>query len=201
MNPAKAKNRIYFYAHRNLNIDRKNSSTPTTLFAHMQANNAILAVVQQIQQVLEQLEPHEYRHPLPEFEGNTIGQHFRHILEFFQCLEQGISKGIIDYAARERNLLYEDSPNLTAAAFAAFAGSLPSFRDSDNVEIKAEFGGQERPHYISTVGRELMFVYDHAIHHLAIIKIGLICHCPHVQADKDLGVSPSTIKARDMKNN
>lgn len=167
----------------------------------MQANNAILAVVQQIHHVLEQLEPHEYRRQLPEFEGSTLGQHFRHILEFFQCLEQGTRSGTVDYAARERNLIYEDNPNLTATAFNSFAEALQYFDTSENIEIKAEFGGQVRPSYTSTVGRELMFVYDHAIHHLAIIKIGLICHFPHVQADKDLGVSPSTIKAREIKGN
>lgn len=167
----------------------------------MQANSAILAVVQQINHVLEQLEPHEYRCQLPEFEGSTLGQHFRHILEFFQCLQQGFHTGVVDYAARQRNLLYEDNPRLTAAAFELFAEVLPVQDVFDQVEVRAEFGGQERPSYSSTVGRELMFVYDHAIHHLAIIKIGLLCHFPHVQADKDLGVSPSTIKARETKGN
>lgn len=162
----------------------------------MQVNQAILAVVRQINQVLEQLEPHEYRQQLDEFAGSTLGQHFRHILEFFQCLEQGIGAGVIDYAARERNLLYEDNPRLAASAFSAFAEALPSFHIPGGVDIRAEFGGQERPAYTSTVGRELMFVYDHAIHHLAIIKIGLRCHFPHIHSDKDLGVSPSTIKAR-----
>jgi hypothetical protein len=174
-----------------------NSSTPIPLSAQMQVNNAILAVVQQINHVLEQLEPHEYRCQLPEFEGSTLGQHFRHILEFFQCLQQGLRSGVVDYAARERNLLYEDNPRLTATAFELFAEMLPVPDVFDHVEVRVEFGGQERPSYSSTVGRELMFVYDHAIHHLAIIKIGLLCHFPHVQADKDLGVSPSTIKARE----
>jgi len=167
----------------------------------MQAINAILAVVQQINHVLEQLEPHEYRRQLPEFEGSSLGQHFRHILEFFQCLESGVRSGTVDYAARERNLLYEDNPNLTSAAFETFADALPTLRIFDPVEVRAEFGGQERPSYPSTVGRELLFVYDHAIHHLAIIKIGLLCQFPHVRADRDLGVSPSTIKAREVKGN
>jgi hypothetical protein len=162
----------------------------------MQVNTAILAVIQQISHVLEQLEPHEYRRPLPEFEGSTLGQHFRHILEFFQCLEKGVPAGMVDYASRERNLLYEDNPGVALSAFDAFAEALPSLNLSENVEVKAEFGGVERPCYTSMVGRELMFAYDHAIHHLAIIKIGLRCQFPHVQVDKDLGVSPSTIKAR-----
>lgn len=175
---------------------RKQFATSNSLTAPMQVNNAILAVVQQINHVLEQLEPHEYRRQLAEFEGSTLGQHFRHILEFFQCLEKGISTGMIDYAARERNLLYEDNPGVALSAFETFAEALPLLNLSENVEVRAEFGGAERPCYPSTVGRELMFVYDHAIHHLAIIKIGLRCQFPHVQSDKDLGVSPSTIKAR-----
>ncbi len=195
-NPVKAKNRIYFYSRRSLLL-RKQFATPNSLTAPMQVNSAILAVVQQISHVLQQLEPHEYRRQLPEFEGSTLGQHFRHILEFFQCLEKGISSGMIDYAARERNLLYEDNPGIALSAFETFAEALPSLGLSENVEVRAEFGGAERPCYPSTVGRELMFVYDHAIHHLAIIKIGLRCHFPEVQSDKDLGVSPSTIKARE----
>lgn len=167
----------------------------------MQVNTAISAVIQQINHVLEQLEPHEYRRPLPEFEGSTLGQHFRHILEFFQCLEKGIPAGMVDYAARERNLLYEDNPRIALAALEAFAEALPMLNVAENVEVKAEFGGAERPCYTSTIGRELMFVYDHAIHHLAIIKIGLRCQFPHVQSDKDLGVSPSTIKARAKMGN
>lgn len=200
MNPAKAKNRIYFYG-TEASFFGKTFRTTLLRASTMQVNQAILAVVRQINQVLEQLEPHEYRQQLTEFEGSTLGQHFRHILEFFQCLEQGIHSGSIDYAGRERNLLYEDNPRLTAAAFSSFADALAVFHASDTVDIRAEFGGQERPSYSSTVGRELMFVYDHAIHHLAIIKIGLRCQFPHIRSDKDLGVSPSTIKAREMKGN
>ena len=167
----------------------------------MQAISALLTVTEQINFVLSQLEPHEYRRQLPEFEGNTLGMHFRHILEFFQCLEKGLAEsGTVDYASRERNLLYEDNPNIAAAAFLAFAESLPAFSVSGKVDVMAEFGGLERPSYSSTVGRELLFVYDHAIHHLAIIKIGLLCHFPHIRRDKDLGVSPSTIKARKSQH-
>ncbi len=152
----------------------------------MQAISAILNVTEQINHVLSQLEPHEYRKQLPEFEGNTLGMHFRHILEFFQCLEKGLAEsGMVDYASRQRNLLYEDNPKIAAAAFTAFAEALPSLNASDNIDVKAEFGGLERPSYSSTVGRELLFVYDHAIHHLAMIKIGLLCHFPHVNTDKD----------------
>lgn len=167
----------------------------------MQANHALSAIVQQINAVLSQLTPNDYRRPLPEFEGSTLGQHFRHALEFFQCLQKGVSHGLVDYAARERNLLYEDNPELTSEAFQLFADSLSSLDLAQPIDVRAEFNSDFRPAYQSTVGRELLFVYDHAIHHLAIIKIGLRCQFPHVEVDKDLGVSPSTVKARISQNN
>lgn len=164
----------------------------------MQAKDALLLTIHQVSDLLQQLEPHEYRKPLPEFDGSSLGQHFRHILEFFICLERGIPSGVIDYASRERNILLEDSPGIANASLHSFAETLENLQPSLSVALKAEFGGVDRPCYESTVGRELAFVYDHAIHHLAIIKIGLRCHFPRIQADRDLGVSPSTIKARAL---
>ena len=167
----------------------------------MQADTALLTTVQQINHVIRQLTPDDYRFALPEFEGGTLGQHFRHILEFFQCLEDGMQSGTVDYAARNRNPLYEQHPEMAAAAFEAFAHVLSGFDLQQPIQVRAEFGSDDRPCYESTTGRELLFVYDHAIHHLAIIKIGLVCHFSQVQADKNLGVSPSTIKARSKMEN
>lgn len=167
----------------------------------MQADTALLTAVQQINQVIFRLAPSMYHQPLQEFDGSSLGQHFRHILEFFQCLEDGVQSGTVDYAARNRNPLYETNPEIASAAFEAFSHALPQFDLAQAVQVRAEFGSDNRPCYDSTVGRELLFVYDHAIHHLAIIKIGLICHFPEISIDKDLGVSPSTIKARAKMEN
>jgi len=166
----------------------------------MQVKDALLHTISQINDLLDQIAPHEYRQPLPEFDGNTLGQHFRHILEFMVCLERGVPTGTVDYAARERNALYEDSPSLSKSAFEAFSETLVGFDSVMPLSMRAEFGGKERPVYASTLGRELAFVYDHAIHHLAIIKIGLRCQFEHIKTDRDLGVSPSTIKARYATN-
>jgi hypothetical protein len=167
----------------------------------MTAQQATLDLIRQIKGLLTQIEPTQYRLALPEFNGSTLGQHFRHSLEFFQCLEKSHASGLVDYAARERNLMYEDNPMLTAEAFDVFAALLPVLNMDAPMQVRAEFGSDDRPEYPSTLGRELLFAYDHAIHHLAIIKIGLHCHFPDIQIDSDLGVSPSTIKARKIKAN
>ena len=164
----------------------------------MQVKDALLRVLHQTTDLLGQLEAHEYRQPLPEFDGSTLGQHFRHILEFFICLERGIPEGMVDYAARERNQIFEDVPGVAKNSLEIFAEQLAALDTTTPLDHKAEFDSLERPCYQSSVGRELAFVYDHAIHHLAIIKIGLRCHFPHIQTDRDLGVSPSTLKAKKV---
>jgi uncharacterized damage-inducible protein DinB len=162
----------------------------------MHAATALLNIIEQIKQVLKQFSPEEYRTPLPEYEGSSVGQHVRHILEFFQCLDNGIPGGLVDYAGRPRNLQYESDPLLAAEALDAFADRLRDLQPETPVSVRAEFGSLERPDYASTVGRELAFVYDHAIHHLAIIRIGLHGHFRHIQVPQHLGVSPATVKFR-----
>jgi hypothetical protein len=159
---------------------------------------AIVHVIHQIERLLEALEPAEYSRPLTEFDGSSLGQHFRHILEFCQCLEKGAQQGIVDYAGRDRNMRFEQDPLATMAAFESFTCMLGTLSSDQPLDVKAEFFGTERPLYKSSLCRELMFVYDHAIHHLAMIKIGCRCHFPHINTDPNLGISPSTLKSRAM---
>lgn len=158
---------------------------------------ALSAVIEQTRRLLLQIEPDLYHRSLPEYSGSSLGQHFRHILEFFICLERGRSSLCIDYAARERNMLYETNPLLAAEALDIFEEAMHDFDIQTSVRVRAEFNGEARPEYDSSLGREMLFVYDHAIHHLALIKIGLMNHAVHLVADDpELGVSPSTLKAR-----
>lgn len=166
----------------------------------MQTNLALADIVGQITRVVGQLDPASYKMPLSAFNGSSLGQHFRHILEFFQCLERGVDLGVVDYASRERNLLYEENPGLALEAFGRFSVRFQDIDTGRSIVVRSELGLEPRPEHGSTVGREMVFVYDHAIHHLAIIKIGLQLYFPEVEAKSDLGVSPSTLKARQAKS-
>ena len=43
-----------------------------------------------------------------------------------------------------------------------------------------------------------MFAYDHALHHLAIIKMGLLSAFPQIKVDENMGVSPATLKNQNQ---
>jgi uncharacterized damage-inducible protein DinB len=154
-------------------------------------------IIHQILELLESIDNQTYREPIAIFKGSTIGQHFRHILDFYNCLARGAASGLIDYALRERNLLVETDTAFAHQSFREVASAIHQFQETTKVEIKADFTADNnavRPIVSSSLGRELMYAYDHAVHHLAMIKMGLRVAFPHIKVEENVGIAPSTLK-------
>lgn len=148
-------------------------------------------------EVLEKIETEAYAKPLGLFNGSTIGQHFRHIFDFYGCLIRGVQEQRIDYARRERDTLVESDPMYAASLSEELSGAIQHMDEQEGIEVVADFSSdlnEERPVVQSTVGRELMYAYDHAVHHLAMIKMGLKVTSPAIDVADSLGVAPSTLK-------
>jgi uncharacterized damage-inducible protein DinB len=157
------------------------------------------AIIQQITQLLRTIDQPTYAKPLDIFNGASIGQHIRHILDFYGCLLRDVKAGKVDYANRSRNPLAETNPDYTLRAFRQIADEVEKLTESARLEVWGDFSKDEdegRPVLESSVGRELMFAHDHAVHHLAIIKIGVQFALPNLQLDASLGVAPATVKHR-----
>lgn len=155
-------------------------------------------IIQQMTNLLDRMDNQIYAQPLEVFKGASIGQHFRHILDFYLCLLRGIPEGIIDYASRDRNPLAETDVQYIQQAFCHISQTMDQFSEEAPVKVWGDFSTQvtQRPELVSSIGRELMFAYDHAVHHLAMIKIGIAAVAPTLQLDHTLGIAPSTIKHR-----
>jgi uncharacterized damage-inducible protein DinB len=127
----------------------------------------------------------------------SIGQHYRHVLEHFQCLLQGAASGEVNYDSRQRNPRIETE---TAYAGAATREVLQQIENWTDVTL------QQRCTTVSTVAyhsdapstissnlaRELAYCIGHAIHHYAIIR--LLCSHLGVQIPAEFGYAPSTLK-------
>lgn len=163
----------------------------------MNCKEATAAITHQIVDLLDRLDNTNYAKPLAVFNGSSLGKHFRHILDFYYCMLKFEKEGTVDYAKRKRDPEVEVD---TQAAKVAFQHVLESIADLDEelaITVKADFSVSEeesRPVVYSTVGREMMFAFDHAVHHLAIIKIGLRVAFPEFEVDENLGIAPSTLK-------
>ena len=152
-----------------------------------------------ITHLLDQIDAASYTKPLAIFNGSTLGQHIRHILDFYICLANGVDLGQIDYSTRERNPEIERDRKVAKTTFETIIDQICTCEEHNEIKVKADFSTDDtdsRPMVKSTIGRELMFAYDHAVHHLAIIKIGIRMAFPHLELEENLGIAPATVKYR-----
>ena len=66
----------------------------------MMLKQPIQHVFVQLSETLKQLTNEEYNQPSQILLNATIGQHVRHIIELFQCLEKGYNEGVVNYKKR-----------------------------------------------------------------------------------------------------
>ena len=63
----------------------------------------IQKVFVQLSESLHQLTDAEYSQPSKILFNASIGQHVRHIIELFLCLEKGYENGVVNYEKRKRD--------------------------------------------------------------------------------------------------
>lgn len=165
----------------------------------MDAQKGTLLITDQISAVLQSLPQQAYCQPVSLFHGSTIGQHFRHILEFYTCLLEGCHAGYINYSSRQRNDAISENKQVALQIIESVASAIMRLDMQQMLQVESEFSDhseEHKPAYASSVGRELQYAFDHAVHHLAIIRMGLEAHFPEIPVDADLGVAPSTLQHR-----
>lgn len=103
--------------------------------------------------------------------GSTVGGHFRHILDHVRNLLS--SEVSIDYEARQRGGEIERSPVAARSAISEARSSL-SARSQESprrVTVSALMIKSREPQKTeSTFEREMMYVVDHTVHHLAMVR-------------------------------
>ncbi|MCW5924524.1 MAG: hypothetical protein KIS77_19560 [Saprospiraceae bacterium] len=165
----------------------------------MNAKQGTILIAAQMASLLERLDEATFTRPLPLFHGSTIGQHFRHILEFYTCLFDGTLSAHVDYSSRKRNPALSEKPRVALTVLDYISDTVKRQDEHQWLNVESEFSDEivahvQRPVYMSSMGRELQYAFDHAVHHLAMIRMGLEVYFPEIPVDEDLGVAPSTLK-------
>ena len=126
--------------------------------------------------------------------GVSIAEHLRHSYEFYLCLLQGSSRGEINYENRKRDRKIETDLNYTLEKLEALKNDLSTLNPSNEIQLKSVEAGEQEVK--SSFERELLYCLDHAIHHQALIKIGLKeLELSHL-VSPDFGVAYSTLRYR-----
>ena len=126
----------------------------------------------------------------------TIGQHIRHILEFYICLIEGIQIQKINYDNRTRNMNIESSVNYALSIIHQIENELIDLNKNAVIKLNGNYSAEENKIIAvsTTVERELIYCLEHSIHHQALIKIGLMYHGLHHLLPENFGVAPATIR-------
>jgi uncharacterized damage-inducible protein DinB len=156
-------------------------------------NHSNIAVLKQLNDLLNQLTDTEYAAQLSIISQNTIGKHVRHILEFYTCLLTGIENKFVDYDDRKRNLDLENYTQKALETSNFITQKLINLDSKVELDLFATFP-HDRIKLTTTVARELLYVLEHTIHHFAIIKIAIKNEFPHIKVADEFGVAYATLQ-------
>ncbi len=146
--------------------------------------------------LIQLLDKSEYTYPLKVLNDSSVGQHFRHIVEFYVELINGYNHQLICYDNRKRNTNFETQQDVIINEFKNIINTLPTFDLSRTIKVKSNHGLHDEDNSFSqsSILRELIYALDHTVHHLAIIKIAIQSEYKNIDLDPNLGVAPSTIR-------
>ena len=122
-----------------------------------------------------------------------VGSHVRHISDHFTALLCLTDSDTVDYNHRTRNSPIETDIDQARVLVAQLIDSVESAEfGSREVECISEVDISETKSatFTSTADREALWVFNHTIHHIALIK--LLAENAGLQFDSDLGVAPAT---------
>jgi len=163
-------------------------------------NIAVKDVLQQGCIFLDRIGDERYGRPLESPAGEkraSLGAHYRHVLDHFICLAEGIRTGQVNYDQRRRNPQVESSVTcarlVTEVLIDEFGGlSREVLQRECAVTYSVGYGETEAEAVRSNLAREVMFCVGHAIHHYAILR--LLCAGVGVKLSYEFGIAPSTLK-------
>lgn len=151
----------------------------------------------QLTETLNQLSADEYVQASKILFNASIGQHVRHIIELFLCLEKGYESGVVNYEKRKRDYQIETNKDLAIQLLKDIYHRLD--RPNSNLVMEAE-------DYENTGGivaipsnyyREVAYNLEHTIHHMALIRVG-VNEVSTIELPQEFGVAYSTIKYRQQ---
>ena len=165
----------------------------------MQLSKACFQILSQLEDTVEQIQPDDFCKSSATLSQSTIGQHLRHTLEFFLCLEKGFDSGVINYDKRDHDKLIETDKFIALSAISRIRDFVSSA--TEDKELKLEVGYERHSEDTITIStnyfRELTYNIEHAIHHMAIMKIGVRENAPYVKLADHFGVAVSTVRYRE----
>lgn len=162
----------------------------------MQLQQISVDILKQLIAISNQLHDEAFRQPLDILSKNSIGKHIRHIIEFYDLMMVGNTSGSVDYDKRSHDKVLEDNRIMAIEKMNALSHEIASIAEDKAIIMTANYSLLENEplNIDTTLFRELQYNIEHAVHHMAIIKIALISNFAEVGIPSNFGIAHSTIK-------
>jgi hypothetical protein len=159
----------------------------------MQLQLAVSKVFTQLSLSLDQLTAEQYSRPCTNLSNSTIGQHVRHIIEMFQCLENGYLSGIVNYENRKRDINIETDKSLACDLLKVVNDGLG--KPDKNLVLEGAYNDDSTDlmQFPTNYYREVVYNLEHTIHHMALIRVGLR-EINNIELPASFGVASATVK-------
>ncbi len=151
----------------------------------------------EINELLKGLSQDQYNRKLEILTNASIGQHIRHILEFYQCLFSSEQSKEVNYDSRQRDLKLETDVYNASEMTEKIINALQDIKSDFLVTFIADYSTEEnkQPDRIqSSFYRELAYNLEHSIHHQALIKVAITEMQLTSLVKETFGYAPSTIR-------
>ncbi len=164
--------------------------------------SAALTLLDQLEDSIRQTNEEDFSKPSEILNNSSVGQHVRHTLEFFLCLIDAVPTKKLDYDKRKHDKFIEIDKKLALSVLDSIRQFISNNNENFDIQLTVNYDLEQELNTTirSSFYRELAYNIEHAIHHMALIKIGIKDICPYVKIDSSFGVASSTIRYQNQVN-
>lgn len=133
--------------------------------------------------------------------ARAVGPHLRHIVEHYLALVNALAAGdrCVCYDARSRDLRVQTDPSATLCALQELDERFAVLAQDQSLALQtplvtrllAGVRGEMELTVDTSLGRELLFLSSHTVHHFALL--GQYCRNAGVELGHDFGKAPATM--------
>lgn len=157
-------------------------------------------IINQLINLCENFTAEQYSVPQDLLMHNSIGKHIRHILEFYDLLKNSCIMGCeLSYDKREHCSLTEKDNAIAVKRFKEILKWLDQINMNNKLALQVSYSKSKKDNVVidTNIERELVYNIEHAIHHMAIIRIAIEKEYRGIKLGEDFGVAYSTVKHRE----
>jgi len=161
-------------------------------------HNSAKELLDQLDQIIRDCKKDDFSRPLEELSGSTFGQHVRHTLEFFICLFDARNEKVVNYDQRKHDKLIETDKKLARSVISSINKFLDENTEDFEIVFEANYTDKDGKddQMKSSFNRELAYNIEHAIHHMALMKVAVNQSLHYISLPENFGVASSTVRYR-----